>query len=324
MADPSRNYGLRRFVGPLSLILSAVAVFAAIFSLLDVERHDGPTAVLELEDSAGGAYDLRTLDRRAWIAVFRGSCAAAVSGDALADLPGARPVEWPLICFSLNGDGPGSVGRAWTALHGDAATLTGLATERFGFTPADLEAVKDGSASLIATVSRKGRTLGRYRVGPDDAAGSLDGVRTDVDFVRSLERRPALHAALNATCGLLLLGGLFCIRRKLIGAHLGFMIAACLTGLLFLVSYLYYHHHAGSTGFLGQGWVRPVYFAMLLTHTVLAAFLVPMVSALLYHASRRRFDRHRSLARWTFPIWLYVSITGVLIYFMLYVWYAAP
>jgi putative membrane protein len=334
MADRSNDSGLRRFAAPALLILSAVVVFVAIFSLLGAEKHDGPTTSLGLEDGNGQTYDLTTLDRRTWIAAFSGTCAAALSDTALGDLSETDDATLPLLCFSLTDDAPGAADQpsieqgghagVWTSLRGDVDVLARLATERFGFTPEDLESAKSGATSLVATVSPRGRTLGRYRVGPDGAADALDGVGADVDFVRSLERRPALHAALNATCGLLLLCGLFCIRRRRIGAHLGFMVSACLTTLLFLASYLYYHHHAGSTGFQGQGWARSLYFAILLTHTVLAAFLVPLVSTLLVHAIRRRFDRHRGLARWTFPIWLYVSVTGVLIYFMLYVWYAAP
>jgi len=100
------------------------------------------------------------------------------------------------------------------------------------------------------------------------------------------------------------------------------MALATGTTLVFLVSYLQYHAHAGSVAFTGTGWARPVYFGVLITHTVLASVVVPMALALLWWAARRRFDRHRALARWTLPVWLYVSVTGVVIYFMLYVWWA--
>jgi putative membrane protein len=96
------------------------------------------------------------------------------------------------------------------------------------------------------------------------------------------------------------------------------MITALISSSLFLISYLYYHAHVGSVHFEGQGWSRPVYYTILLTHTVLAAAIVPMVIITLNRALRERFDRHRAIARWTFPLWLYVSITGVVIYLMLY------
>jgi putative membrane protein len=96
------------------------------------------------------------------------------------------------------------------------------------------------------------------------------------------------------------------------------MLAAVATSSAFLVSYLYYHAHVGSVHFQGQGWSRPLYFTILTTHTILAAAIVPLVLITLTLGLRRRDQRHRAIARWTYPIWLYVSITGVVIYFMLY------
>ena len=134
-----------------------------------------------------------------------------------------------------------------------------------------------------------------------------------------LSARPRLHAILNGMCaGLLLVGFLF-IRKRWIAAHVTMMMLATGTSILFLASYLDYHRQVGSMPFQGDGWIRPVYFSILLTHTILAALLPPLVAGLLWFAAQKHFDRHRQLARWTFPIWLYVSITGVLIYFMLYV-----
>jgi len=101
------------------------------------------------------------------------------------------------------------------------------------------------------------------------------------------------------------------------------MISALSTSTLFLVSYLVYHYNVGSVPFTGQGLVRPVYFSILVSHTLLAATLPPLAILTLVRALRARFDKHRSVARWTFPIWLYVSVTGVLIYLMLYRWYAS-
>jgi len=135
---------------------------------------------------------------------------------------------------------------------------------------------------------------------------------------------PAVNATLNATSGVLLVVGYGFIRQKNKTAHAACMIAAVIASLLFLSSYLYYHSHVRVlTKFAGEGWIRPVYFTMLLTHTTLAivtAFVLAPVT--LVRAARRRFDRHKAIARWTLPIWLYVSVTGVLIYFMLYHWYA--
>ena len=96
------------------------------------------------------------------------------------------------------------------------------------------------------------------------------------------------------------------------------MIAALVSSSAFLVSYLYYHAHVGSVHFQGQGWSRPVYLSILISHTILAAVVVPMVIITVSRALRERFDRHRAIARWTFPVWMYVSVTGVIIYVMLY------
>lgn len=134
---------------------------------------------------------------------------------------------------------------------------------------------------------------------------------------------PALNATLNGICAVLLATGRVLIAQKRIALHRACMIAAFVTSSIFLVSYLYYHAHVGSVRFPGQGWVRRLYFTILISHTVLAAAVVPLVLLTLSYGLRSRFDRHRRIARWTFPIWLYVSITGVVVYIMLYRIYGA-
>jgi len=135
---------------------------------------------------------------------------------------------------------------------------------------------------------------------------------------------PIINATLNGTSALLIATGRMLIRRGNMVAHRAFMIAAVICSSAFLVSYLWYHAHVGSVRFQGQGVVRPVYFAILISHTLLAAVVVPLVIVTLVRGLRARFDRHRAIARWTYPIWLYVSVTGVVIYVMLYHLYAAP
>jgi len=134
---------------------------------------------------------------------------------------------------------------------------------------------------------------------------------------------PALNASLNGASAILITTGRALIRRKKVRLHRACMIAAVVTSSLFLVSYLYYHAHVGSVHFPGQGWVRPVYFTILISHTLLAAAVVPMILFSLSYGLRGRFDRHRRIARWTFPVWLYVSVTGVVVYIMLYQIYGA-
>ena len=129
---------------------------------------------------------------------------------------------------------------------------------------------------------------------------------------------PAINATLNGTSAVLLITAHGMIKRARVAAHRALMLTAVATSALFLISYLYYHAHVGSIKFQGHGWSRPVYFSILISHTILAATIVPLVIITLSRALHQRFDRHRAIARWTYPLWLYVSVTGVVIYFMLY------
>jgi uncharacterized membrane protein YozB (DUF420 family) len=136
--------------------------------------------------------------------------------------------------------------------------------------------------------------------------------------VPALADLPGVNATLNATTAVLLCTGWLLIRRGHRRAHRAAMLSAFGVSTLFLASYLWYHAHAGATRFAGRGWIRPVYFAILFSHTLLAAAIVPLVLVTLARGLRADFPRHARLARWTLPVWLYVSVTGVVIYGMLY------
>ena len=129
---------------------------------------------------------------------------------------------------------------------------------------------------------------------------------------------PTLNAILNSTSAIFLVNGYLLIRAKKIRLHKVCMIIAFCASILFLVSYLYYHAHVGSKRFPGTGTVRMVYFSILITHTILAAAVPPLAIITLVRAWKGKFEKHKKIARWTFPIWLYVSITGVVVYWMLY------
>ncbi len=129
---------------------------------------------------------------------------------------------------------------------------------------------------------------------------------------------PTVNATLNSISAILLVVGYVLIRQRKIAAHKKCMLAAFTVSVLFLISYVIYHVNAGSTQFTQQGWVRPVYFTILISHIILAFVIVPLALRTLYLAWREKFDKHRRIAKITFPIWLYVSVTGVLIYLMLY------
>jgi uncharacterized membrane protein YozB (DUF420 family) len=136
-----------------------------------------------------------------------------------------------------------------------------------------------------------------------------------------LSSLPAVNASLNGASAAFLMGGYAFIRRGKIQAHRFCMVSAFVCSTVFLACYLYFHFHAGLIRFGGQGWIRPVYFALLTSHTILAVVIVPLVLMTLTRALRDQFDRHRAIARWTLPLWFYVSVTGVVIYWLLYIAY---
>ncbi|MCS6975555.1 MAG: DUF420 domain-containing protein [Gemmatales bacterium] len=172
----------------------------------------------------------------------------------------------------------------------------------------------------------KGTPSGLFEINPNE----VERLRADAERLyagplgRWLKLRwfPAINAGLNALSGLLLVTGYVLIRLGRRQGHIVSMLSACGVSALFLASYLYYHYFHGATPFSGTGWSRPVYFALLISHTVLAAVVVPLAILTLYRAFRAQYERHRRIARLTLPIWLYVSASGVLVYLFLYQWFA--
>ncbi len=129
---------------------------------------------------------------------------------------------------------------------------------------------------------------------------------------------PHLNALLNSSSAICLIVGYFFIRSKRVFAHRVAMTTALVASSVFLTSYLIYHYHHGTTRFAGEGVARAVYLTILISHTILAVVIVPLIAVTLWRAWHGEFVRHRRIARWTFPLWLYVSVTGVIVYFMLY------
>jgi len=130
---------------------------------------------------------------------------------------------------------------------------------------------------------------------------------------------PGLNAALNLMSAVLLAFGYYFIRRGKRNVHKRFMLAALISSAMFLTSYLFYHYQVGSVPYPYHDWTRPVYFAILIPHVILAALMVPFILWMVYQAVRGNFERHRRVARWVWPVWMFVSVTGVLVYLMLYV-----
>jgi uncharacterized membrane protein YozB (DUF420 family) len=136
-----------------------------------------------------------------------------------------------------------------------------------------------------------------------------------------LRSLPAVNASLNALAAIFLVLGFLFIHSGKIRRHRFCMIAAFVCSCVFLSLYLFFHFRAGVIRFGGQGWIRPVYFTLLISHTTLAVVIVPLVLITLTRGLKSRFAEHRAIARWTFPLWLYVSVTGVVVYWLLYVAY---
>lgn len=144
--------------------------------------------------------------------------------------------------------------------------------------------------------------------------GTRGGAGPDVSLL------PTVNAVLNTISAVLLSVGFVCIRRRNVPAHRACMLGAFTVSVLFLACYLVYHYYAGSRPFTGRGWIRPVYFILLISHILLAAIIVPLALTTIYRGLSAQFDRHKRIARWTLPIWLYVSVTGVIVYLLLYHW----
>ena len=146
----------------------------------------------------------------------------------------------------------------------------------------------------------------------------LLGRQTEIQRGYDVSALPTLNAFLNGTSAVLLTVGYIFIRLKKVTAHKTCMVTALGVSALFLLSYLMYHYYVGSTPFGGTGWIRPVYFTLLISHIVLAACIVPLALITIYRAWSEQFEKHMRIARWTLPLWLYVSVTGVIVYWMLY------
>lgn len=144
-----------------------------------------------------------------------------------------------------------------------------------------------------------------------------EGAEAPVPWIKNLS---AVNAGLNSISTILLLLGFREIKRRDFQKHMKYMLGAFLTSALFLVSYVVYHHFVGDTKFMGEGAVRYVYFFILISHIVLSVFVVPLILSSFYFSLSGKFQTHRKVSRWTFPIWLYVSVTGVMVFFMLKIW----
>lgn len=307
---------------------------------LDLGNEGYPLGAFKLSERSGKAVTDADLAGDVWVAAFiftrcPSSCPriSAVmkglqeplnaAGVKLASITVDPDHDTPAV-LSAYAKGLGADPDGWWFLTGPKADLYALILDRFKLpvSPTD-EGERAAGAEAVAHSNRlvlvdRGNTV----VGVYDSTDS-DAVR---EMVAAAKRRaswarplPAVNAALNATCALLLVVGWGLILARKVQAHAACMIAAVVVSAVFLACYLVYHFEAGSVAFRGVGPARVVYFTILLSHTLLATFgVVPLVALTLLRAYRREFQKHAAIARVTFPIWLYVSVTGVVIYWMLY------
>jgi uncharacterized membrane protein YozB (DUF420 family) len=213
----------------------------------------------------------------------------------------------------------------WWFLTGPKGELLPLIRERFklGVEPSTAAEQEAGAEPILhsdrlALVDRGNKVVGYFDSSDPEAIRNLISQARQRDIPGWIRRLPAVNALLNTACAVLLVLGLAMIRTGSVRGHAACMASCVVTSAVFLTCYLIYHFQVGSVPFRGVGPIRVVYFTILLSHTVLAIVTVPLVALTLTRALRRRFDRHARIARLTFPIWLYVAITGVVIYGMLY------
>jgi protein SCO1/2/putative membrane protein len=315
----------------------ALCAAAAIGSLL-VERPGGERRRLpdfRLQERGGGTLSKRDLLGEVWVGEFvftrcAGACPVMVSRTFAtwkkfpqvkyvfftADPEHDRPEV--LAAYAKNNSLPGE----WRFCTGSYGEMQSLAKDGFQLSMGPGSDPKEPviHSDRFVVMDRYGRIVKAVSVAEEGALAEVEALLGAVTAERALpvKAAPVLNACLNGACTVCLCLGLALVKAKRPGAHQACMVTALALSAVFLASYLGSHYFVGSTKYRGEGGLRLLYFGILLTHTVLAALVVPLAGATVFLAAKGTFDRHRAWARWTFPIWLYVSVTGVLIYFILY------
>lgn len=337
-------YSLQQYRRFLSAVAAAMTLGGCVVSV----RADDPVSLRQDWDHRIGAFELterngstfapEQLRGKVWVAHFfypgcQGPCTKTVPTmkqlhDAL-----ASKSDYVLVSIALNGDSPellqrfaqdhGADPARWLFLTGSIEDVHSIVQRVFYQTAQRNPDGKPGNeidhTTNLIFVDRDGWVRG-YIDGQDPAVVPLV-VRRLRELAAPRYAQPAVNAALNALCAALLLVGWAAIKRRRETLHKVCMLCALVVSIAFLASYLWYHFAVlggQPTRFPGEGWVRPLYFAILLSHTALAAVVAPLAIYVAYQGLRDQRPRHVRVARWTLPIWLYVSITGVVVYVMLY------
>jgi uncharacterized membrane protein YozB (DUF420 family)/cytochrome oxidase Cu insertion factor (SCO1/SenC/PrrC family) len=320
----------------LGLGAAVCVAFLAWSGRVQGPRRYGALPAFRLLGHDGSVVSLDSLAGRPWVADFIFTrCGSVCPGmtTAMAGLQRIAPAELRFVSFTVDPvhDTPGVLARyaaahhagpGWAFVTGPERDIYDLAVHGFRLTagrdegaPGEGDTQGFDHSAKFALVDGNGVVRGYYD--SDDAASRRRLLR-DAALVGRLGALPRLNATLNAASAALLALGFLLVRQRRLADHRNCMIAALLTSALFLSSYLVYHWGVGSIRFSGEGALRTFYLGLLASHTILAVFLVPLVALTFLRALRQRFDRHRRLARVTLPVWAYVSVTGVVVYAMLY------
>lgn len=319
----------------MRLLGAALFLFAGSLGFSAPLPDYGAVGEFALTERSGNPFTEKDLAGRPWVVNFfftRCSGPCPILSTKMSGLQSEIPAEAGLLSITVNPeyDSPEMLARyasrfkpdpgRWFFVTGPREQVYDLIRGRL-LNAADKnpEARGEGDAFIhsqkFVLLDAAGRIRGFYDGEDEESTGRL------VKDLRSLLRKsrvPELNASLNLSSAFFLLAGYFFIRRKRVLEHKVSMGLALGASAVFLASYLIYHARVGSVPFQGQGPIRKLYFSILLTHTVLAAAILPLAWVTLKRALKGKYEEHRRIARWTFPIWLYVSVTGVVVYYMLY------
>lgn len=322
----------------LPIVALLFIVGATLGAAVELDDADWVAPAFALADSKGRAFSSDDLKGHIWVAHFfyttcTGGCTktAPTMRELQALVRGKPGIK--LVSFSLNEDSPEDLDRyardlgadpeQWFFLTGDRTKIAELSQDGFKSTALYVPGAKPGEeiqhAFNLMIIDRQGRVRGYVDGREEGAAEAIYQRMRALNPAKYLF--PAVNAVLNFQCAVLLLLGYAAIRQRRETLHKVAMISALVVSIVFLTSYLYFHiviQEGQPTRFRGEGWVRALYFAILLSHTILAAVVAPLAVYITYEGFRDRRPRHVRVARWVLPVWLYVSITGVVVYWMLY------
>jgi protein SCO1/2/putative membrane protein len=322
-----------------------IVVMIGVFTVAGVDRYNREANKLpvfntvgefSLIDQRGQTISNTSLRGKVWIASFiftrcSGTCISIAN--SVHDLEKMLPTDIELVSFSMDPEyDKGEVltkyasdrnleNPRWHFLTGNKEQIVRATRDDFRMAIVDANANTREPiihSSHLALIDRDGRIRGMYSGTDDEGVQKVAHDAQLLDGALTVKSLPAVNATINGICTIVLLAGYTMIRQKRIVAHQICMIAAGALSALFLGCYLYYHAHVGHVEFKGQGVIRPVYLGILLTHVLLAFSIAVLVPLTFARALRNDLERHRKIARITFPIWLYVSVTGVVVYLMLY------